>query len=101
MARGQCSPPRTPRSDTRWNTETRKTGKVIRDPRRLKILKQKHDKQSPHILTKRKNDEKVMEDRMKDSPHGVSGLTGEDTSEVQLQTVVDQLKIDERSWRTG
>ena len=83
----------------------KRTKKVIRDPRLLKMLKHQTEKQSPQSLTTRVvNAERVMEDKMKDLSSRVLGLPSADTSNpltkhqstiaTHMQTVIDKLKVE-------
>ncbi len=75
------------------------TGEEIMEPKRLERLRQKYEGQDPYIPVKKK-DETVPKSMAKDLPPGSSLLRGGANRlplSTQLQNVVDQMKVDEKT----
>ena len=77
-----------------------RTGEMITDPKRLERLRQKYEGQDPYIPIPRKKDETIPKNTAKDLPPGSSLLRGGANRlplSTQLQNVVDQMKVDEKT----
>ena len=77
-----------------------RTGETITDPKRLERLRQKYEGQDPYIPIPRKKDETIPKNTAKDLPPGSSLLKGGANRlplSTQLQNVVDQMKVDEKT----